>query len=42
METVDPRYATSFEPLAHCANLAVLAFSVGITLVDVPLNWLKY
>ena len=37
--TVGPSLAASLEPLAHRRNLA---FSIGITLVDVHLNWLKW
>ena len=36
--TVGPSLAVSLEPLAHRRNVA---FSIGITLVDVHLNWLN-
>ena len=38
--TVGPSLAACLEPLAHCQNVA--SFSIGITLVDVPLNWLNW
>ena len=37
--TVGPSLAASLEPLAHCQNVV---FSIGITLVDVHLNWLNW
>ena len=40
--TVGPSLAASFEPLAHHRNVASLSLSVGITLVDVHLNWLNW
>ena len=38
---VGPSLAASLEPLAHHRNVASLVFSIGITLVDIHLNWLK-
>ena len=35
---VGPSLAVSFEPLAHCQNVASLRFLIVITLVDVHLN----
>ena len=32
--TVDPLLTASFEPLAHCRNVARLVFSIGITFED--------
>ena len=32
----------SLEPLAHRQNVASLSLSIGITLVDVHLNWLNW
>ena len=41
--TVGPSLAASLEPLAHRRNVASLSlFSIGITLVDVLLNWLNW
>ena len=37
--TLVPSLVASFDPLAHCQNPA--SFSIGITLVDVHLNWLN-
>ena len=38
--TVGCSLATSLEPLTHCQNVAsARVFSIGITLVDVYLNW---
>ena len=38
--TAGPSVASSLEPLAHCQNIAMLSLSIGITVVDVHLNWL--
>ena len=38
--TVGPSLAASLEPLAHRRNVA--SFCIGITLVDVHLNWLNW
>ena len=40
--TVGPSLAASFEPLPHRQNVASLSLSIGITLVDVHLNWLNW
>ena len=41
--TVGPSLAASLEPPAHYRNVASLTlFSIGITLVDVHLNWLNW
>ena len=40
--TVGPSLAASLEPLAHQWNVASLSPSIGITLVDVHLNWLHW
>ena len=40
--TVGPSLAASLEPLAHPRNVAILSLSIGITLVDVHLNWLDW
>ena len=40
--TVGPSLTASLEPLAHRPNVANLIFSIGITLVDVHLNWLNW
>ena len=40
--TVGLWLAVSFWPLAHCQNVASLSFFIGITLVDVHLNWLNW
>ena len=37
--TVGPSLAASLEPLAHRRNVASVSLSIGITLVDVHLNW---
>ena len=37
--TVGPSPVASLEPLAHCRDVASLSLSIGITLVDVHLNW---
>ena len=39
--TGGPSLAASLEPLAHRQNVASFSLSVGITLVDVHLNWLN-
>ena len=39
--TVGPSLAACLEPLAHRRNVANLSLSIGITLVDVHLNWLN-
>ena len=39
---VCPSLAASLEPFAHRRNLASLSISIGITLVDVYLNWLNW
>ena len=39
--TVGPSLAASFEPLAHCQNVASLSLFIGITLEDVLQNWLN-
>ena len=40
--TVGLSLADSLEPLVHCQNVASWVFSIGITLVDVHLNWLNW
>ena len=40
--TVGPSFAASLEPLAHRRNVASLSFFIGITLVDVLLNWFNW
>ena len=42
--TVGPSLAAFLLPLAYCQNVASLSvfFSIGITLVDVHLNWLNW
>ena len=41
-KTAAPSLAASQEPLAYCRNVASLSLSIGITLVDVYLNWLNW
>ena len=41
-KTAAPSRAASQEPLAYCRNVASLSLSIGITLVDVYLNWLNW
>ena len=43
-KTVGTSLATSLEPLAHRQNVASLSLlsSIGVTLVDVHLNWLNW
>ena len=40
--TVGPSLAVSLQPFAHRRNVASLSFFLGITLVDVHLNWLNW
>ena len=40
--TVDSSLVASLEPLTHHRNVTNLVFSLGITLVDVHLNWLNW
>ena len=40
--TVGPSLAASLEPLAHRRNVASLNLFIGITLVDIHLNWLNW
>ena len=40
--TVGPSLAASLEPLLHFRNVASLSFFIGITSVDVVLNWLNW
>ena len=44
MQTVGPSLTVSFEPLAHRRNQLHIgiSFSIGITLVNVHLNWLNW
>ena len=39
---VRPLFADSLEPLGHCRNVPSLRLPIGITLVDVRLNWLNW
>ena len=39
---VGPSLAASLEPLTHLRNVASLSLFIGITLVDVLQNWLKW
>ena len=38
---VVPSLAVSLEPMAHYRSVASLSFFIGVTLVDVHLNWLN-
>ena len=38
--SVGSSLSISFEPLARCRNIAIFSLFVGITLLDVHLNWL--
>ena len=40
--TVGPSLPASLQPLAHRQNVTSLSLSIGITLVDVQLNWLNW
>ena len=40
--TAGPSLAVSPEPLAHCRNVASLGLFIGITLVDIHLNWFNW
>ena len=40
--TVGPSLAACLEPWAHRRNVASLSLSIGITLVDIPQNWLNW
>ena len=37
-----PSITASFEPLGHRRNVASLSLLIGITLVDIHLNWLNW
>ena len=41
-KTVSPSLAASLETLAHRRNVASLSLYIGITLVDVHLNWFNW
>ena len=38
---VVPSLAVCLEPMAHYRNVASLSFFIGVTVVDVHLNWLN-
>ena len=40
--TIGPSLAASLEPLAHCQSVSSLSLFLGITLVDVHLNWVNW
>ena len=40
--TVGLSLTVSVEPLAYCRNVVSLVFSIGITLIDVHLDWLNW
>ena len=42
MQNVGPSLAAPLVPLAHRRNVASFRFFIGITLVDVLLNWLHW